>query len=102
MKSKKNITVYDILIYITLIIVVVIILYPLLHVTAVSFSSTKHIFMNDISIYPKGFKPKLKLDLLREIKAKVKIPLVLHGGSANPDSEIAENLKELDGYPLPK
>jgi len=32
-----------------------IILFPLLHVTAVSFSSTKHIFLNDISIYPRGF-----------------------------------------------
>ncbi len=44
-------------------------------------------------IYPKGFKPELKLDLLSEIKAKVNIPLVLHGGSANPDSEIAESVK---------
>lgn len=44
-------------------------------------------------IYPKGFKPELKLDLLTEIKSKVSIPLVLHGGSANPDSEIAESVK---------
>lgn len=44
-------------------------------------------------IYPKGFKPELKLDLLMEIKNKVYIPLVLHGGSANPDSEIAESVK---------
>lgn len=44
-------------------------------------------------IYPKGFKPELKLDLLSEIKAKVNIPLVLHGGSANPDDEIAESVK---------
>lgn len=43
--------------------------------------------------YPKGFVPKLKLDLLSEIKEKVKIPLVLHGGSANPDNEIAEAVK---------
>ena len=41
-------------------------------------------------LYPKGFKPELKLDLLKEIKAKVDIPLVLHGGSNNPDVEIAE------------
>jgi fructose-bisphosphate aldolase class II len=44
-------------------------------------------------IYPKGFKPHLKLDLLSEIKKKSTVPLVLHGGSANPDSEIAESVK---------
>lgn len=44
-------------------------------------------------IYPAGFKPELKLDLLKEIKSKVNIPLVLHGGSANPDEEIAESVK---------
>jgi len=44
-------------------------------------------------IYPKNFKPKLKLDLLSEIKSKVSVPLVLHGGSANPDEEIAESVK---------
>ncbi|MDR1059613.1 MAG: ketose-bisphosphate aldolase [Treponema sp.] len=44
-------------------------------------------------LYPKGFKPELKLGLLREIKEKIKIPLVLHGGSANPDEEIAESVK---------
>ncbi len=40
-------------------------------------------------IYPKGMKPKLRLDLLKEIKALISIPLVLHGGSNNPDDEIA-------------
>jgi len=44
-------------------------------------------------IYPKGFKPHLKLDLLSEIKKKSTVPLVLHGGSANPDDEIAESVK---------
>lgn len=41
-------------------------------------------------IYPKDKKPELKLDLLREISSRVDIPLVLHGGSANPDDEIAK------------
>lgn len=41
-------------------------------------------------IYPKWMKPKLNLELLEEIKKQVNIPLVLHGGSANPDSEIRE------------
>lgn len=44
-------------------------------------------------IYPKDMEPKLKLDLLKEIKSKVKIPLVLHGGSSNADTEIAESVK---------
>jgi len=41
-------------------------------------------------IYPKGMTPELKLDLLKEIKAKSSIPLVLHGGSNNDDREISE------------
>jgi fructose-bisphosphate aldolase, class II len=41
-------------------------------------------------IYPTAMKPELKLDLLKQIKDTVSIPLVLHGGSNNPDDEIAE------------
>lgn len=41
-------------------------------------------------IYPKDMEPKLRIDLLKKIKEKVKIPLVLHGGSANLDIEMAE------------
>jgi len=44
-------------------------------------------------IYPSWMKPEIKLDLLRDIKAKVDVPLVLHGGSGNPDFEIAESVK---------
>ncbi|EAC7401388.1 ketose-bisphosphate aldolase [Listeria monocytogenes] len=40
-------------------------------------------------IYPKDKEPKLRLDILKEIKDLVNIPLVLHGGSANPNAEIA-------------
>ena len=40
--------------------------------------------------YPAHLKPELKLDLLKEIKSRVQIPLVLHGGSNNPDAEIRE------------
>lgn len=43
-------------------------------------------------LYPAGMKPELKLDLLKEIKSKVDIPLVLHGGSNNPDKEIAQSV----------
>lgn len=44
-------------------------------------------------IYPAGMKPELKQDLLSEIKSKVPVPLVLHGGSGNEDAEIAEAVK---------
>ena len=44
-------------------------------------------------LYPKGMKPELKLDLLSEIKDRVSLPLVLHGGSNNADEEIAEAVK---------
>ena len=44
-------------------------------------------------LYPKDRKPKLALDRLQEIKANVSIPLVLHGGSGNPDEEIAQSVK---------
>ena len=39
-------------------------------------------------IYPKGFVPKLQLELLERIKEVAPVPLVLHGGSNNPDDEI--------------
>jgi fructose-bisphosphate aldolase class II len=44
-------------------------------------------------IYPKDKKPELKLDLLKEIASRVDIPLVLHGGSANPEDEIVAAVK---------
>ncbi|WRS26263.1 ketose-bisphosphate aldolase [Oscillospiraceae bacterium MB08-C2-2] len=43
-------------------------------------------------LYPQGMIPKLRLELLREIKEKVSIPLVLHGGSGNPDEEISRSV----------
>lgn len=44
-------------------------------------------------LYPKNFKPKLRLDLLKKIRSMTDIPLVLHGGSDNSDEEIAEAVK---------
>lgn len=44
-------------------------------------------------LYPKDIKPKLRLDLLKEIRSLTDIPLVLHGGSDNSDTEIAEAVK---------
>ena len=43
-------------------------------------------------LYPAGMKPELKLDILKAIEAKVNVPLVLHGGSNNPDKEIGESV----------
>jgi len=44
-------------------------------------------------IYPASLKPELKLDLLRELKKELQLPLVLHGGSNNPESEIEQAVK---------
>ncbi|UFU08014.1 ketose-bisphosphate aldolase [Ruania halotolerans] len=44
-------------------------------------------------LFPPEFTPQIKIDLLREIKAAVQIPLVLHGGSGNPDAEIGQAAK---------
>ena len=41
-------------------------------------------------IYPKDKKPELRIDILDEIRKKVSVPLVLHGGSSNKDTEIAK------------
>lgn len=44
-------------------------------------------------LYPAGMIPKLRLDILQDIKAHVSIPLVLHGGSNNSDEEIGQAVK---------
>lgn len=49
-------------------------------------------------LYPEGYVPQLKLDLLKEIKQAIKeagldTKLVLHGGSNNPDAEIEQAAK---------
>ena len=41
-------------------------------------------------LYPKGLVPKIELELLAEIRKAVSVPLVLHGGSNNPDDEIEQ------------
>lgn len=41
-------------------------------------------------IYPKEVEPKLRLDILEEIEGLTDLPLVLHGGSSNPDEEISK------------
>ncbi|MEO8261689.1 MAG: ketose-bisphosphate aldolase [Pseudolysinimonas sp.] len=44
-------------------------------------------------LYPAEKSPELKLDLLKELKSATGIPLVLHGGSSNPDEEIGKSVK---------
>lgn len=44
-------------------------------------------------IYPKDIKPELQLELIEDIVNRVDTPLVLHGGSSNPDEEIARAVK---------
>ncbi|WP_067838946.1 ketose-bisphosphate aldolase [Amphibacillus sediminis] len=44
-------------------------------------------------IYPKDAEPKLRLDILEEINKLIDIPLVLHGGSSNPNQEIARSVE---------
>lgn len=44
--------------------------------------------------YPKGYVPHLRFDILNDIKNIVDVPLVLHGGSNNPDEEIIRACKE--------
>lgn len=41
-------------------------------------------------LYPEGFKPKLQLELLKQIKAVSDIPLVLHGGSGQDDEQVRQ------------
>ena len=40
--------------------------------------------------YPKGMKPEIQFELLKELRDKVPVPLVLHGGSGSGDENIAE------------
>lgn len=44
-------------------------------------------------IYPKGMQPKRKMDILRDIAGRIDIPLVLHGGSANPTRRLLNQLR---------
>ena len=41
-------------------------------------------------LYPAGVTPRLRMDVLEAIRDVVDVPLVLHGGSGNPDAEVAE------------
>lgn len=44
-------------------------------------------------LYPAGKQPKLDIERLKAIKQRLSIPLVLHGGSGNKDTEVAESIQ---------
>ncbi|MGT2753718.1 ketose-bisphosphate aldolase [Streptococcus ovis] len=44
-------------------------------------------------VYPKSVTPKIRIDILDDIVKQVEVPLVLHGGSSNPDEQIADAVK---------
>lgn len=44
-------------------------------------------------IYPASLRAALRIDLLEKIAERVSVPLVLHGGSDNPDEEISQAVK---------
>ncbi len=41
-------------------------------------------------VYPAGIAPKLKIELIEEIRDATPVPLVLHGGSGAPDDEVSQ------------
>ena len=43
-------------------------------------------------VYPAGVAPKLKLELIEEIRDATSVPLVLHGGSGAPDDEVSQSV----------
>lgn len=67
MKNNKF-SIYDAIIYAVLFIVLVVILFPLLNVLAVSLSSNVHINANDITIFPRGFNLYTYKMVFRESK----------------------------------
>lgn len=43
-------------------------------------------------VYPAGVAPKLKIELVEEIRDATPVPLVLHGGSGAPDDEVSQTV----------
>lgn len=67
---KEKFTWMDAVIYVVLFLVLISVLYPILHVVAVSFSSSSAVVQNEVSIFPKGFT----LDAYRQLFSSGKIP----------------------------
>jgi len=43
-------------------------------------------------VYPAGVAPKLKIELVEQIRDATSVPLVLHGGSGAPDDEVSQTV----------
>lgn len=67
---KQKFGLFDVVIYAIMIIILILILYPILNVIAISFSSSSYIVRNEVTIFPKGFT----LEAYKEILSSAKIP----------------------------
>ena len=67
---KEKFGLFDIIVYCLMALILVVILYPILNVVAISFSSAQYVVRNQVSIWPKGFT----LSAYQEILASNRIP----------------------------
>lgn len=67
---KEKFGVFDVIIYLLMGIVVISVLYPILNVVAVSFSSSSFVVRNEVTIFPRGFT----LDAYKELFSSNRIP----------------------------
>ena len=68
MKEKTGL--FDIIITLVMGLILVIILYPMLNIIAISFSGSAHVVQRSVTVFPRGFT----LDAYREIFSSPKIP----------------------------
>ena len=68
MKEKTGL--FDIIIALVMGLILVIILYPMLNIIAISFSGSAHVVQRSVTVFPRGFT----LDAYREIFSSPKIP----------------------------
>ena len=67
---KEKFGLFDILVYCLMAVILVVILYPILNVVAISFSSAQYVARNQVSIWPRGFT----LSAYQEILSSQRIP----------------------------
>lgn len=67
---KEKIGLFDIIVTLIMASILVVILYPMLNIIAISFSSSAHVVQRSVTIFPKGFT----LDAYKEIFSSPKIP----------------------------
>ncbi len=67
---KEKIGLFDIIVTLVMVSILVVILYPMLNIIAISFSSSAHVVQRSVTVFPRGFT----LDAYREIFLSPKIP----------------------------